>query len=222
MLPGLAIAFEVEPLGMLFALIAAALWLVNSVYSIGYMRANGEAHQTRFYACFALAIAGAMGIAFAGNLFTLFLFYEALTLMTYPLVAHHGDDEARRGGASTSAMLLGTSMLILLPAHRRDLGGSRARSTSGPAASCRRAGASPVAGLLALYVFGIGKAALMPFHRWLPAAMVAPTPVWALLHAVAVVKAGVFSVVKVVVYVFGLDALAGVTRLARSRSPRSP
>ena len=97
-LPGLSIAFEVEPLGMLFALIASGLWIVNSLYSIGYMRANDEAQQTRFYVCFALALAATMGIAFAGNLFTLFVFYEMLTLITYPLVTHHGTDEARRGG----------------------------------------------------------------------------------------------------------------------------
>ena len=210
-LPGLPVAFEVEPLGMLFALIASGLWIVNSIYSIGYMRGNGEAHQTRFYVCFALALAAAIGIAFAANLITLFLFYEMLTLVTYPLVAHHGTEEAKRGARLYIGLLIGTSVVFLLPAivytwhvaGTTDFraGGIFAGQLSGPA----------LAALLALFMFGIGKAALMPFHRWLPAAMVAPTPVSALLHAVAVVKAGVFSVVKVVVYVFGLDALAGGT-----------
>ena len=99
---------------MLFALIASGLWIVNSLYSIGYMRGNGEAHQTRFYVCFALALAATMGIAFAGNLFTLFVFYEAADAVTYPLVTHHGTDEARRGGRVYLGILLGTS--IVLPA----------------------------------------------------------------------------------------------------------
>ena len=115
-LPGLRLAFKVEPLGMLFALIAAGLWIVNSLYSIGYMRGNAEARQTRFYVCFALALAATMGIAFAANVFTLFLFYEVLTLVTYPLVTHHGTDEARRGGRTYLGLLLGTSIVFLLPA----------------------------------------------------------------------------------------------------------
>jgi multicomponent Na+:H+ antiporter subunit D len=203
--PGLAVAFELEPLGLLFALIASGLWFVSGVYSIGYMRGNDEPHQTRFYACFALAIASAIGVALAGNLLTLYLFYEALTLVTYPLVTHHGDDAARRGGRTYLALLLVSSILFLLPAMAVTwwVGGTLDFTPGGILAGKITGGAA--AGLLALYVFGIGKAALMPLHRWLPAAMVAPTPVSALLHAVAVVKAGVFSIVKVVVYVFGVD-----------------
>jgi len=210
-LPGLALAFRIEPLGMLFALVASGLWIVNSLYSIGYMRANNEAHQTRFYVCFALALFSAVGIAFAANVFTLFVFYELLTLITYPLVTHHGGDKARNGGRVYLGLLVGTSVLFLLPAliFTWHLAGTTDFTPGGILAGKLEGFA--LAGLLALYMFGIGKAALMPFHRWLPAAMVAPTPVSALLHAVAVVKAGVFSVVKVVVYVFGLDALAGGT-----------
>lgn len=210
-LPGLPVAFEVEPLGMLFALIASGLWIVNSLYSIGYMRGNDEAHQTRFYVCFALALAAAIGIAFAANLVTLFLFYEMLTLVTYPLVTHQGTDAAKQGGRVYLGLLVGTSVLFLLPAivytwHVAGttdfrVGGILAGHLAGPG----------LVGLLMLFMFGIGKAALMPFHRWLPAAMVAPTPVSALLHAVAVVKAGVFTVVKILVYVFGIGTLAGAT-----------
>jgi len=210
-MPGLVIAFEVEPLGLLFALVAAFLWFASAVYSIGYMRGNGEAHQTRFYLCFALALAATVAIAFSANAFTLLLFYEALTFVTYPLVTHHGDAEARNGGRTYLAFLLGTSVLFLLPAviftwHA-------AGTTDFRAGGILPEGMAPAAAavLLAMYVFGIGKAALMPFHRWLPAAMVAPTPVSALLHAVAVVKAGVFSIVKIVVYLFGLDLLGGVS-----------
>lgn len=210
MFPGIAIGFRVEPLGMLFALVASGLWIVNSVYSIGYMRGNKEAHQTRFYVCFALALSATMGVALASNLLTLFLFYELLTLVTWPLVSHHGDEQARSGGRVYLGLLLGTSMGLLLPAIVATwaVAGTLEFAAGG---ILRDAGLSSaaIAGLLALYMFGIGKAALMPVHRWLPAAMVAPTPVSALLHAVAVVKAGVFTVVKVIVYVFGIDTLAG-------------
>jgi multicomponent Na+:H+ antiporter subunit D len=206
--PGLEIAFKVEPLGMLFALVAGSLWIVNSIYSIGYMRGNGEPRQTTFYVCFAVAIAATMGIAFSKNLVSLFVFYEALTLSTYPLVTHKGTPEAMRAGRVYIGMLLGTSMVLLLPAIivTGFLAGTFDFSVGGILAD--KAGAGALGLLLALYVFGIGKAGLMPFHFWLPAAMVAPTPVSALLHAVAVVKAGVFTVLKVIVYVFGIETLA--------------
>lgn len=208
LLPGLEIAFKVEPLGMLFALIASSLWIVNSIYSIGYMRANQEQNQTRFYVCFALALAATMGIAFSANLLTLFIFYEMLTLVTYPLVTHQGTQAARDGGRSYLGILLGTSIVFFTPALILiwNLAGSTDFVHGGILKG--QLGHAATAGLLALLVFGLGKAALMPVHRWLPAAMVAPTPVSALLHAVAVVKAGVFSVVKVVVYIFGADNLS--------------
>ncbi len=206
--PGIDIAFQVEPLGMLFAIIASGLWIVNSLYSIGYMRGNNEKHQTRFYAFFAIAIIAAMGVAFAANLFTLYLFYEVLTLSTYPLVTHKGDENSVRSARVYLGLLLMTSIGLLLPAIIWTYGiagtvdfaegGILAGNISGPAVGL----------LLGLFVFGIGKAAIMPVHRWLPAAMVAPTPVSALLHAVAVVKAGVFTILKVILYIFGVDFLA--------------
>ncbi|RMF00037.1 MAG: monovalent cation/H+ antiporter subunit D family protein, partial [Alphaproteobacteria bacterium] len=202
--PGLDLAFSIEPLGMLFACIASGLWIVNSVYSIGYMRGNREPRQTSFYICFAIAIASTIGIAFAANLFTLFLFYEILTLSTYPLVAHKGNDEAKAGGRVYLLILLGTSMVLFLPAviATAVIAGTLDFTFGGILAG--KTSDTVIAILLALYVFGIGKAAVMPLHWWLPAAMVAPTPVSALLHAVAVVKAGVFSVLKVIVYIFGV------------------
>ena len=210
-IPGLPIAFQIEPLGMLFALIASGLWIVNSIYSIGYMRGNKETRQTRFYVCFALAIGAAIGIAFSANLLTLFLVYEVLTLITYPLVTHSGTVQAKRGGRVYLAILMGTSVLFLLPAvvYTWHVAGTTDFRPGGILPTNLTPGTVTI--LLALFMFGIGKAALMPFHRWLPAAMVAPTPVSALLHAVAVVKAGVFAVVKVVIYVFGLDIIAGST-----------
>ncbi|MEO1492426.1 MAG: proton-conducting transporter membrane subunit [Pseudomonadota bacterium] len=206
---GLTLAFAVEPLGMLFASIASTLWIVNSIYSIGYMRGNNEPRQTPFYVCFALAIASAMGIAFAGNLFTLFLFYEFLTVSTFPLVSHKGNAEAQSKGRVYLLLLIGTSMVLLLPAIAWTyIAAGTADFTPGGILAGAGLSATALTVLYALYIFGIGKAAVMPVHFWLPAAMVAPTPVSALLHAVAVVKAGVFSVVKVTVYIFGLDLLS--------------
>ena len=208
--PGLPLAFALEPLGMAFALVASFLWMPTTVYSIGYLRANREAHRTRFHACFAIALASAVGIAFAANMFTLFLFYEALTLATYPLVTHSGSASARRAGRLYLGLLLSTSILLQLLAILWTWveAGTLDFRAGGILAGAVSEGAAAV--LLVLYVFGIGKAALMPFHAWLPAAMVAPAPVSALLHAVAVVKAGVFTVLKVLIYVFGLDFLRSV------------
>jgi multicomponent Na+:H+ antiporter subunit D len=204
---GVELGFSLEPLGMLFAVVASGLWIVNSIYSIGYMRANDEPRQTSFYVCFAIAINGAIGVAFAGNLFTLFLFYEILTLSTYPLVVHKANAEAIAGGRTYLLMLLGTSMGLLLPAIVwTGVVAGTLDFAPGGILDGKIAGTA-LALLLALYIFGIGKAAVMPMHFWLPAAMVAPTPVSALLHAVAVVKAGVFVVLKVVIYIFGIDLL---------------
>ncbi len=212
-LPGVPIAFTLEPLGMLFALVASGLWIVTTGYSIGYMRSNNEGHQTRFYACFAVAIFAALGVALAGNMFTLFVFYEVLTVSTYPLVAHHGDEQARRGARVYLGVLFATSVALLLPAviWTYIIAGTLDFTEGGILAG--KADNLTLGILLALYTFGIGKAAVMPFHRWLPAAMVAPTPVSALLHAVAVVKVGVFTVMKVVVYIFGIDLVAS-TRIS--------
>ena len=206
-LPGLSLRLELEPLGMMFALIASFLWIVSSVYSIGYMRGKKEGHQTRFFVCFAIAIGSAMTVALAGNMLTLFIGYEVLSLSTYPLVAHHQDADARRGGRIYLGYLLSTSigLLLLGMIWTWQLTGTLEFKPGGILDGKIEGAAAGL--LLIFYMFGIGKAALMPFHRWLPAAMVAPTPVSALLHAVAVVKAGVFSVMKVVVYIFGIDFL---------------
>ncbi|WP_042149074.1 MULTISPECIES: monovalent cation/H+ antiporter subunit D family protein [unclassified Pseudoalteromonas] len=208
LLPGLTISFNIEPLGMLFALVASFLWLVTTCYSIGYMRSHQEKNQTRFYVCFAVAIGAVMGLTFSANLFTLFIFYEVLTLSTYPLVTHAGTEKAKKGGRTYLGILLTTSIVFFLlaivstwlVAGTLDFkpGGIFTDDVDKITASI----------LLVLFIFGIGKAAIMPFHRWLPAAMVAPTPVSSLLHAVAVVKAGVFTVLKVCTFIFGLDLLA--------------
>ncbi|MBE7491531.1 MAG: monovalent cation/H+ antiporter subunit D family protein [Planctomycetes bacterium] len=217
LIPGVPVAFRVEPLGMVYALVASLLWIPNSVYAFGYMRGNHEKHQTRFFACFPVAIASAVGIAFAENIFTMFLFYEVLTFSTVPLVTHKGSSDAMRSGRVYLGVLLTTSVCLQLFAvlwiyvlYRQGVlpgigfvrGGLFGNALAAGAVSAQMLGL-----LFFLYIYGIGKSALMPMHKWLPAAMVAPTPVSAFLHAVAVVKAGVFCVVKVIVYVFGVETL---------------
>lgn len=205
--PGIAIRFSVEPLGMIFAIIASLLWLVTTVYAIGYMRGHHEKNQTRFFATFAVAIAGTMGVIFADNLFTLFLFYEFLTISTYPLVTHAGNAKARRGGRIYLGILMGTSIMFMLPAIIIVWAQT---GTLDFTAGGIMVGNMPEAWVMPLYllfILGVAKAGVMPVHKWLPAAMVAPTPVSALLHAVAVVKAGVFSILKITIYIFGSDIL---------------
>lgn len=207
-LPGVELAFSLEPLGAVFACVAALLWPIATLYSVGYMRGNNEPRQTQFYVCFAVAISATLGIAFSANLLTLFVFYEILTFSTYPLVTHKGDEASRQAGRKYLGILVGTSVCLLLAGilWTHQITGSGTFTQGGLLPNDLAKGTVGI--LMALYAFGIGKAALMPFHGWLPAAMVAPTPVSALLHAVAVVKAGVFTVIKVVVYVFGIDLLA--------------
>jgi multicomponent Na+:H+ antiporter subunit D len=203
--PNLSLAFALEPLGLLFALVASLLWIVNSIYSIGYMRGNGEAHQTRFYVCFAVAVGAAIGAAFAANLFTLFVFYELLTFSTYALVAHKGTPDALRGARTYMNVLVLTSVTFLLGAIVWTIAVAGTGTFAPGGILAGKIEGWQLTALIALFAFGISKSALMPFHTWLPAAMVAPTPVSALLHAVAVVKVGVFSVLKVAIYVFGAD-----------------
>jgi multicomponent Na+:H+ antiporter subunit D len=172
------------------------------------MRANDEPRQTGFYVCFAIALGSTIGLAFAKNLFTLFLFYEILTLSTYPLVTHKRDEASVRGGRIYLLLLLGTSLMLFLPAIIATwfLAGTLDFTPGGILGG--KASAPVIGVLLGLYIFGIGKAAVMPLHFWLPAAMVAPTPVSALLHAVAVVKAGVFTILKVTTLIFGIETLS--------------
>ncbi|MBF0201613.1 MAG: monovalent cation/H+ antiporter subunit D family protein [Desulfamplus sp.] len=206
--PGAAIALRVDGLGMMFALIASSLYIVTSLYSIGYMRGLNEHAQTRFVSFFALAISATLGAAFSANLLTLYLFYEILSLATYPLVAHHGDAKSKISARRYLVFILGTSIGLVLPAmiYCYHVTGTLEFSTAGIfSGQLTKPGAAV---LLLMFVFGFAKAGIMPFHSWLPAAMVAPTPVSALLHAVAVVKVGVFSIVRVITGIFGVDLLA--------------
>ncbi|MGA7965088.1 MAG: monovalent cation/H+ antiporter subunit D family protein, partial [Gammaproteobacteria bacterium] len=209
-IPGIGIAFRVDALGMLFALVSSSLWIITTIYSIGYMRGLNEHGQTRYYCFFALALSATLGVAFAGNLLTLYLFYEMLSLATYPLVTHHQDLEARSSGRKYLLYIVGTSIGLLLPAMliSYDLAGTLEFSRQGFLAG--KGSGTLIGILLIMFLFGFAKAAIMPFHSWLPAAMVAPTPVSALLHAVAVVKVGAFSIVRVLTGVFGTNLLGGL------------
>ena len=209
-LPGIELAFRVDAFGLLFALGASLLWILTSFYSIGYMRSLKEHAQTRYFSCFALALSATMGVAFSANLFTLFLFYEALTLVTYPLVGHKETAEAKAGARKYVIYLLGAAKVFLLAAIilTYNVAGTLEFRNGGILSAAQLAEhPSLLLMIFALFLFGFAKNALMPLHSWLPAAMVAPTPVSALLHAVAVVKTGVFSTLRVFLFVFGLDAM---------------
>jgi len=210
-LPGVDFAFRVDALGMVFATISSLLWIVAAVYSIGYMRSLDEHAQTRFFASFAVSLSAAVGGAFAANLFTLVLFYEILSLVTYPLVYHKETPESWEGSKKYLIYLVGTSKTFLLAAVALTyyLAGSLDFLPHGLLAEVN---ASPLL-LNVVYICflgGFAKAALMPLHIWLPSAMVAPTPVSALLHAVAVVKMGVFCVLRVVFNVYGTGLIGAL------------
>ena len=209
-LPGIELAFRADAFGLLFALGASLLWILTSFYSIGYMRSLQEHAQTRYFTCFALALSATLGVAFSANLFTLFLFYEALTLVTYPLVSHKETDEAKKGARKYVIYLLGAAKLFLMAAIilTYNVAGTL-DFRQGGILTLTDVSEQPALLLMifALFLFGFAKNALMPLHSWLPAAMVAPTPVSALLHAVAVVKTGVFSTLRVFLFVFGAQSM---------------
>jgi multicomponent Na+:H+ antiporter subunit D len=209
-LPGVALRLRVDALGMLFALVASSLWIITSAYSIGYMRGLQEHSQTRYFCFFALALSATIGAAFSANLFTLYLFYEMLSFATYPLVTHHQDEKARRSGRKYLLYIVGGSIGLVLPAMVLSYHLSGTLEFSGQGFLPRSGSPVLLGVLLFMFVFGFAKAAIMPLHAWLPAAMVAPTPVSALLHAVAVVKVGVFCILRVLTEVFGLDLLASL------------
>lgn len=206
----LEVLLRVDAAGMLFAASASALWVLAASYSFGYVRGANEAHRTRFFAAFALCVAATVGLAFAGNLFTFFLFYELLTLATYPLVVHKQTPAALAAGRRYLLTLLGGGTALLLAVALVQVQAPGVGFQAGGALEGRMSDTAVIVlALLAVVGFGT-KAAIMPMHGWLPAAMVAPTPVSALLHAVAVVKAGVFGFVRMFGYVIGPERLADV------------
>lgn len=204
----LSIKLRVDSFGMLFALISTFLWIVTSLYSVGYMRPLKEHSQTRYYCFFALSLSATLGVAFSGNLLTLYLFYEMLSFATYPLVTHHQDKEARTSGRKYLFYILGSSIAFVLPAMLFTFMHTGTFEFLPQGFMAGHFSQTTLLVLLLMFVFGFAKAGLMPLHSWLPAAMVAPTPVSALLHAVAVVKVGVFCVARVVTGVFGTKLLS--------------
>ena len=209
--PGLDISFRVDAMGMFFALTASFLWMITSFYSIGYVRGTNEHAQTRYFIFFAAAMSSAIGVAFSANLFTTYEFYEVLTLCTFPLVAHKQTREALKGAGIYFVFLYGTSVAFLLSALLLTFyfTGTLDFSNQGIISDAWSKGFNDIFVIVTfgLFMAGITKAAMIPLHAWLPHAMVAPTPVSALLHAVAVVKTGIFVVIKVVLHIFGINLL---------------
>ncbi len=206
--PGVSLSLKADALGVFFALIASALWIVTSIYSIGYMRGNAEKKQTRYYASFALSLSATIGIAFASNLLTFVIFYELLTLATYPLVVHKETPAAIRAGRMYLAYALTAGLVFLAGTAWVYLATGTLEFQAGGMLDADMFSADGMRILFVLFLAGVGvKSGIMPLHSWLPAAMVAPTPVSALLHAVAVVKSGVFGVLRVVGFVFGPELM---------------
>lgn len=214
-LPGVELAFKVDGIGLLFATTSSFLWIITTVYSMGYMRTLEEHAQTRYYTCFAIALSSAMGVAFAGNLFTLFFFYEILSLCTLPLVIHNEGAKDWDAGRKYLLYLVGASSSILLGAIiltytlTGTLDFNKAGMFAGITATTFSGMEIPtlLTIMYFMFLYGFAKAGLMPMHNWLPSAMVAPTPVSALLHAVAVVKVGAFCIVRLVIDVFGVTEM---------------
>ncbi|QOS11229.1 cation:proton antiporter [Haloferax sp. Atlit-6N] len=209
--PGVRFVLRADPLGMIFALLASLLWLITSFYSIGYMRGLDEHAQTRYFAAFAGSVSAALGVAFASNLIVLYVFYELLTVATYPLVTHDETEEARKAGRKYLAYTFGGGVAALAGTALVFLTTGTVEFSAGGIAALANADPVVARAAFALLVAGFGvKAALMPVHSWLPDAMVAPTPVSGLLHAVAVVKSGVFGIARVILDVYGPDAVGSL------------
>lgn len=204
---GITLTLKTDSAGMVFACVASALWIITSVYSIGYMRGHHEKNQTGYFSAFAVCIASAIGISLAANLITFFIFYEMLTVATYPLVAHYRDDKAKFSGRKYLAYTLISGQIFFAAIVWVYV---KYGTLDFKAGGFIEAG-SMNSNLMSIMFFmmivgGAVKAGVMPLHGWLPSAMVAPTPVSALLHAVAVVKAGAFCVLRIVCYVFGPES----------------
>ena len=213
MFEGIAFGFKVDAFGLIFALTASFLWILVSFYSIGYMRSLKEHAQTRYYFCFAIAIFGAIGVAMSANLLSMYVFFEILTVSTYPLVIHEQSEEAIRAGHKYFAYLLTAGVFLLFAIMMTYYLTGTTDFTNGGIKALAELGSAYKLTLIILFfcfLLGFMKAAWMPFHSWLPTAMIAPTPVSALLHAVAVVKAGVFGIVRIVCYIYGVELMTSL------------
>lgn len=206
--PGMPFELSADPIGVFFAVIASGLWIFTSFYSIGYMRGAGEKKQTRYFASFAVCLSATIGIAFSANLLTFIVFYEMLTLATYPLVIHKETKKAINAGRKYLSYTLTAGLLLIAAAGLTYYYTGSIEFTPGGIFPNANVPDTAMLIIFILFLGGVGvKAGIMPIHSWLPSAMAAPTPVSALLHAVAVVKSGVFAVIRVVGYVFGTDVM---------------
>lgn len=213
-LPGLDLALKADALGLLFVSLSAVLWLFTTLYAIGYL--EGSPCRSRFFGFFSLCVTATVGIAMASNLFTFFIFYELLTLSTFPLVVHRGTDKAMKGGRVYLAYTLsGGTVLLAGIVWLHHLLGHTEFAHTGIVAALAGENAGQLKAIFLLLMTGVGvKAAIVPLHGWLPQAMVAPAPVSALLHAVAVVKAGAFGIVRIVYAIYGIELAASLGLLA--------
>lgn len=198
---------NIEPLNLIFLSIASFLWSITNLYSWSYLRVNTEINQNKFYAFLSIAIFCTFGIAFAADLITTFIFYELLTLSTYPLVANVGTDHEKKSSNKYVSILMFTSLVILLPAILIIMNSFGKCSYSIGGIIHHIASKELVTMLFIMCLYGVSKSAIIPVHFWLPEAMVAPIPVSAVLHAVAVVKSGIFIILKLIVYIFGITKL---------------
>jgi multicomponent Na+:H+ antiporter subunit D len=207
-LPGLRFALGADANSVLFVTLSTALWFWTTLYAVGYL--EDSPHRSRFFGFFSLCVTATTGIALSANLVTFLTFYELLTVSTYPLVVHRGTPEAMRGGKVYLAYTVtGGTVLLLAVAWLHRLAGPVQFKEQGVIQALLETHRSELQVLFLLFMLGLGvKAALVPLHGWLPKAMVAPAPVSALLHAVAVVKAGAFGVVRVVYDVYGVENAA--------------
>lgn len=203
-LPGMDFVLRADAMTVLFSSLSAILWMVTTLYAIGYL--EGSPNRRRFFGYFSLCVTATMGVSLAGNLLTFFVFYEVLTLTTYPLVTHRGTDASlRAGGMYLRYTLIGSAAILLAMVWLYVLAGPFEFTETGAIGFLEAKHHRALIVIFFLLVGGFGvKAALAPLHRWLPEAMVAPAPVSALLHAVAVVKAGAFGIVRVVYDVYGV------------------
>ncbi len=202
-LPNVDLAFSIEPLGALMGALISVLGFAHAAHAAGIVRATQEKAPARLMAFLSLALAAAMAVAFSANLFSLFVSYQALILATFPLVAHRGDEDARRAARTYLATLLAGSIGLLLPAlvWTYAIAGALDFQPGGMLAG--RVDTFTANALLVLFVFGIGMAATPPLHRWLAASSNAPNPAVVSIHAVTVLPAGGIGLLKVFALVFG-------------------
>lgn len=203
----LEIALRLDDTGRVFAGLLALLWPLTLLYAFSYMK--GDQKQTTFFSFFTMSYGVTLGIAFSANLLTLYVFYELMTLSTLPLVMHGGSGKSVSAGLKYLYYSLGGSAFAFIGLVYLVYFGNTTEFVPGglfQQVEIARASQLRLGYLLCFLGFSV-KAAVFPVHAWLPAASVAPTPVTALLHAVAVVKAGVFAIIRVTFFSFGVAAI---------------